>query len=150
MTRLPAPRTLSIVSAFALAIAFVVAACGQPAASPAAPTGAPESFGPRPSSPATLTIVQPQDGQTLAGPTVHVSIDLSNATITPATTTSIQPDQGHIHLYVNGTLASMNYSTEQDLPLTPGNYALKAEFVAADHAPFSPRVWSNQVVITVH
>jgi hypothetical protein len=26
---------------------------------------------------------------------------------------------------------------------------LKAEFVAADHAPFSPRVWSPEVIFTV-
>lgn len=108
-----------------------------------------ESFGPRPSSPASLTIIQPQDGATLTGTNVHVSMTLANATITSATATSISPNQGHIHLYVNGALVSMNYSIEQDLPVTPGTYAVKAEFVAADHAPFSPRVWSNQVVFTV-
>ncbi|HEY5520025.1 MAG TPA: hypothetical protein VIK08_05155 [Candidatus Limnocylindrales bacterium] len=147
-----------------VALALVVLACSRagassppasaPASAPASvpasgPASASESFGPRPSSPATLTITQPADGATVSGTTVHVSLNLENATITSLTTASIRPDQGHIHLYFDGVLTTMNYSTEQDLPVTPGTYSLKAEFVAADHAPFSPRVWSNQVVFTV-
>jgi hypothetical protein len=141
-------------SLLAVVLGVMVVACTPAGASPPptsvpAPASASESFGPRPSSPATLTISQPVDGATVSGATVHVSLVLANATITSVTTASISPDQGHIHLYVDGVLTSMNYSTEQDLPVTPGTYSLKAEFVAADHAPFSPRVWSNQVVFTV-
>lgn len=76
-------------------------------------------------------------------------ISLQHAEIVQATTTAINPEQGHVHLYVDGVLFSMNYSLEQDLPVTPGTYQLKAEFVAADHAPFNPRVWSPVVVFTV-
>ncbi len=76
-------------------------------------------------------------------------LSLQNATIVSTTTTNIRPDQGHVHLYVDNVLVSMNYSTEDDINLTPGSHALKAEFVASDHVPFSPRVWSNQVVFTV-
>jgi hypothetical protein len=43
----------------------------------------------------------------------------------------------------------MNYGLEQDLPVQPGTIVLKAEFVAADHAPFNPRVWSPEVIFTV-
>jgi hypothetical protein len=43
----------------------------------------------------------------------------------------------------------MNYGLEQDVPVTVGSHALKAEFVAADHAPFNPRVWSDEIVFTV-
>jgi hypothetical protein len=43
----------------------------------------------------------------------------------------------------------MNYGTEQDVPVAAGPHVLKAEFVAADHVPFAPRVWSPQVVFTV-
>ena len=76
-------------------------------------------------------------------------LSLTGATITPATTTAISPNTGHVHLYVDNVLVSMNYGLEQDLPVHPGTYLLKAEFVAADHAPFNPRVWSNDVVFTV-
>ena len=50
----------------------------------------------------------------------------------------------------SGQIVSMNYGLEQDLPVTPGTYVFRAEFVAADHAPFSPRVESPEVVFTVN
>ena len=86
----------------------------------------------------------------MTGTTLHVVITLQNATIVPATTTNVSPTTGHVHLYVDNVLVSMNYGLTQDLPVHPGTYVLKAEFVAADHAPFDPRVWSNQVFFTVH
>jgi hypothetical protein len=85
----------------------------------------------------------------VTGSSVHIVISLQHAQIVPATTTNIRPDQGHVHLYVDNVLVSMNYGLEQDLPVHPGTYLLKAEFVASDHAPFDPRVWSTEVLFTV-
>lgn len=107
------------------------------------------STGPRPSSPATVEIVSPGPSTTVEGETLHVVLRLNGATLVPQTTTDIRPDEGHVHLYVNNVLVSMNYGLEQDIPIQPGTTALKAEFVAADHAPFSPRVWSTEIVFTV-
>jgi len=136
-----------------LLLIAAVAGCGtavNPTVSPAgSPTAIPTSAGPRPSSPGVVTIVSPTAGQTLSGPTVHVVLALTGATLVNVTTTAIQPDQGHIHLYVDNNLVSMNYGLTQDIPVTAGIYLLKAEFVAADHAPFNPRVWSPQVLFTV-
>jgi hypothetical protein len=143
------PRSLR---AAALLAAIVVSGCGGggPTVAPtlAVPSGA-ASSGPRPSSPATVAIMQPANGAAITGTSVHVVLSLTGATIVSATTTAIQPDQGHVHLYVDNVLVSMNYGLEQDLPIHPGTYVLKAEFVAADHAPFSPRVWSTEVFFTV-
>ena len=75
--------------------------------------------------------------------------DDSGATIVTQTSTNIRPDEGHIHLLVDNVVVSMNYGLEQDIPVHPGTYVLKAEFVAADHAPFSPRVFSSEVFFTV-
>jgi len=122
-------------------------ASGPPGWSPGVSAAAPS--GSRPSSPAVVTIVEPVSGASVTGTTVHVIISLTGATIVPATTTNIRPDQGHVHLYVDNNLVSMNYGLEQDLPVQPGTYVLKAEFVAADHAPFNPRVWSPEVYFTV-
>ena len=105
--------------------------------------------GPRPSSSATLTIVSPTDGQAVTGPTVHIVINLSGATIVAATTTAIRPDQGHIHLYIDGNLVSMNYGSTLDQAVPAGTHVLRAEFVAADHVPFNPRVVTPDVVFTV-
>ncbi len=96
-----------------------------------------------------MAIVSPTSGQSVTGTSVHVVISLTGAQIVSATTTNVRPDQGHIHLYVDNVLVSMNYGLEQDLPVSPGTYVLKAEFVASDHAPFSPRVWSPEVFFTV-
>jgi hypothetical protein len=145
--RLDATHRAALAARFAaiLAATVLAAACTGPGvtSSPAA------SSGPRPSSPATVEIVSPAAGATVTGATVHVVLRLNGATIVPATTTEIRPDQGHVHLYVNNVLVSMNYGLEQDIPVQPGSIALKAEFVAADHAPFSPRVWSPDVIFTV-
>ncbi len=146
MNRLPPPRSLP---ALLLVLVALVAGCsGSPTATTAAATPA-TSLGPRPSSPATVEIVQPAQGATVTGPTVHVVLKLTGAEIVSATTTTIRPDQGHVHLLVDNVIVSMNYGLEQDLPVQPGTFVLRAEFVAADHAPFNPRVYSAETVFTV-
>ena len=129
------------------AIALVLAACtGNPNPSLSAASA---SLGPRPSSPAKVEIVEPASGSTVTGTTVHIVLELTGARIVPQTTTSLRPDEGHVHLYVNNVLVSMNYGLEQDIPVQPGSIVLKAEFVAADHAPFNPRIWSPETIFTV-
>lgn len=132
-----------------IAILVVVAACGgTPVATPSpASTGA-ATLGPRPSSLATVEILEPAQGATVIGPSVHVVLKLNGAKIVTQTTTTIRPDEGHVHLYVNNQLVSMNYGLEQDITVTPGSLVLRAEFVAADHAPFNPRVQSADIVFT--
>ncbi|MDP9250987.1 MAG: hypothetical protein M3O78_06430 [Chloroflexota bacterium] len=129
-----------------LSVAMVSAGCAPSASSPST-TPTPGS---RPSSPAVVTILQPTPNQVITGSSVHVVLSLKNARIVPQTSTTIRPDEGHVHLYVDNVLFSMNYQLEQDLPVHPGTYVLKAEFVAADHAPFNPRIVSPEVVFVVH
>ena len=146
MTRLPATLRALLVVTLLGTVSAVAAACGGDT-TPTHPVI--PSTGPRPSSPASVEIVEPEQGATVTGETLHVVLKLTGATIVPQTSTAIRPDQGHVHLYVNNVLVSMNYGLEQDLPVTPGSTVLRAEFVAADHAPFSPRVWSDEIVFTV-
>lgn len=145
MLFLPALRRL-VSSLLLAAVATAATGCaGEPA--PSHPTI--PSTGPRPSSPATVEIVEPAPSTTIQGDTLHVVLRLNGARIITETTTTLRPDEGHVHLYVNNVLVSMNYGLEQDLPVEPGSIVLRAEFVAADHAPFNPRVWSDEVVFTV-
>jgi hypothetical protein len=123
-----------------VAAMLLISCSGQTTASPSVV---------RPSSPAVVTIVEPTAGETVSGTTVHVVLSLSGAKIVSQTTTHIRPDEGHVHLFVDHVLVSMNYGLEQDLPVHPGTYVLSAEFVAADHAPFNPRVMSADTIFTV-
>ncbi len=157
MTCPPRPRLLPRLGSLLLVVA--VAACASPGAtapatssvpSDAASLVAPTPAGSRPSSPAIVSIVSPTANQVVTGSTIQVVLSLQNATIVSVTTTSISPTTGHVHLYVDNSLVSMNYGLTQSLPIHPGTYVLKAEFVAADHAPFDPRVWSPEIFFTVH
>ncbi len=153
MNQLPRRRTWP--AACLILLLLDVAACSSPATAgfssePSASVVAPTPAGSRPSSPAIVTIVSPTANQVVTGSTLQVVISLQGATIVAATTTAITPTTGHVHLYVDNALVSMNYGLTQTLPVHPGTYILKAEFVAADHAPFDPRVWSPEIIFTVH
>jgi hypothetical protein len=142
--------THPIVRVTIVVVALLAAGCSASAgASSIGPVASSQAPAGRPSSPASVAVVKPTAGEIVTGTTVHVVLSLTGATIVSATTTNIRPDEGHVHLYVDNVLVSMNYGLEQDLPVHPGTYSLKAEFVAADHAPFSPRVWSSEVLFTV-
>ena len=102
-------------------------------------TGSPPAA--RPSSPAKVQIVTPTNGEVIHGPVVKVEVRLQNARIVAATTTNITPDEGHLHLYLDDRIESMNFSTSATLPaVQPGLHVLRVEFVASDHLPFDPRV----------
>jgi hypothetical protein len=99
---------------------------------------------PRPSSPAILQIVSPVNGSTVKGPTIHVKLTLANATIVPLTTRQITPTTGHVHIKLDGQLVTMTAGLTTDVPnVTPGAHEIQAEFVAADHIPFDPRVFTG-------
>jgi hypothetical protein len=138
----------SVVRFFVLGLALILAGCGS-AGSQTQAVSAPVASGARPSSPAVVAIEEPKSGGTIDGESAHIVLSLTGATIVSATTTDIRPDTGHVHLYVDNVLVSMNYGLEQDVPVHPGTYVVKAEFVAADHAPFNPRVWAPEVFFTV-
>lgn len=131
-----------------LVLAVAVAGCGSPVATPSSAPTSGGTIGPRPSSPATVEILQPTQGETVTGASVHIVLKVTGAMIVTQTSTAIRPDEGHVHLYVNNQLVSMNYGLEQDIPVSPGTLVLRAEFVAADHAPFNPRVQSAEIVFT--
>jgi hypothetical protein len=136
----------------AVCAALAIAACGAAGSASAPATGGSSPSPPlssRPSSTAHITILSPTPGEVVVGPSVHVVIGLVGARVVAQTSTHIRPDEGHVHLYLDNQLIYMQYSLEQDVPVRPGVYSLRAEFVAADHFPFNPRVFSQTVVFTV-
>jgi len=122
------------VSALAVTAAVALSACGG------GRNGGPVSPA-RPSTKAKLSILEPRNGQVIHGSTVHLSLRLVGARIVIPTTTHIVPTQGHIHVYLDNRIVSMNYRpTGVIRNVKPGNHLLQAEFVASDHLPWNPRV----------
>ena len=59
----------------------------------------------------------------------------------PATSTDLKPDEGHIHVILDGQLVTMTSGTEPTIPdVAPGHHVIQVEFVANDHGPFFPNV----------
>ena len=140
MRRLPRTRRVrAAVLLTAAALALTACSGGDGGSTPPAATTV--ASAPRPSSPAKLTIMTPRNGQTVSQARPEVRLELVGGKIVSQTTNRIQGDEGHIHLLLDGKLVDMNYGLRQRLPqLPPGEHVLQVEFVAADHAPFDPRV----------
>jgi hypothetical protein len=135
----------SLTVALALA-ALVLAGCSSGGSSSSGGSGQPSATTSgaapdRPSSTGKLSIEAPRNGQTVSGSNLTLKLGLEGARIVQATTTRIQPDQGHVHVMLDGKLISMNYKLSEKLPkLTAGTHLIQVEFVAFDHLPFDPRV----------
>jgi hypothetical protein len=127
-----------IVGSTLIAFALLASACGSGGSAPTTPS-APSSS--RPSSTAMLSILSPKNGSVVAGPTVHLELALEGAHIVKQTSTDLSPDEGHVHVLLDGSLISMNYRLGDEIPdVAPGPHRIDVEFVATDHAPFDPRV----------
>lgn len=105
----------------------------------------PTPSGVRPASTATIGFDQPASGHVVRANDAQLDVvmTLDGGRIIDAASTTLAPDTGHIHLSLDGKLVSMTYGLVQlvDIQgLAPGPHTLEAEFVAADHGPFDPRV----------
>ena len=56
----------------------------------------------------------------------------------PGSSLHLVPNEGHIHLYLDGTLVQMIGGLHAIVTASPGTHTLRAEFVALDHGPFRP------------
>jgi hypothetical protein len=132
------------IAAVAMSLTLIGAACGGSDPAPSEPTttqASPTIALERTASTGELTIVSPENGERISGDTAQLQIDLQGAEIVDQTSTDLQPDEGHLHVVLDGKLVSMTSGPSQLLQgLTPGEHLLQVEFVANDHAPFDPRV----------
>jgi hypothetical protein len=125
--------------AAALLLAALTAGCGggTSQATPEASSPAPA----RPSSTAKLEILLPKAGDAQGGPTVTLRVGLTDAKLVEFTSSNLKPNEGHLHVLLDGRLISMTLGLEQKIPnVAAGSHVIRVEFVASDHAPFAPRV----------
>jgi hypothetical protein len=102
----------------------------------------------RPLTNARIQIVSPTPNQE-TGPDVTVQVKLIGAKEVPQVSGPLKPDEGHIHVSLDGTVVAMAYGDSQTLKgLTPGQHSVQVDFVAVDHVPFKNRV-TAAVLFTV-
>ena len=102
----------------------------------------------RPATDARIQIVAPTPNQE-TGPDVTVQVKLIGAKEVPQVSGAIKPDEGHIHVSLDGAVVAMAYGDSQTLKgLTPGQHSVQVDFVAVDHVPFKNRV-TAAVLFTV-
>ena len=131
---------LAIVGLLAVATA-VMAGCGG---------GGSSSTTFRPHTDAHLEIVSPIPNE-VTGPDVAIRFAVQGATVSPPAKNKLVPNEGHIHVSLDGKLVVMSYGTSTEVTgLTPGEHTLQAEFVANDHLPFADRVIAAVIFTVKH
>ena len=119
-----------------IAMALSLAACNSRSEGPKV------TLSPTPgriSSTAVLKILAPVPGATVPTSGVIVKISLTGAHVVPSGSTNLKPDEGHVHLSVDGKIITGGLDVPTG-PLTKGPHLLEVEFAASDHGPFTPRV----------
>ena len=100
-----------------------------------------------PSSDAAVSFVRPSNGERVyADSRVIVTVAVENGAIATSPT---DQSGGHLHLYVDGQLQQMPYSTETNIELRVGTHRLRVEYVDERHVPFDPPVDETITVIAV-
>ena len=85
-------------------------------------------------------LVSPRPAQVVHSDHVDLVVRVVGGRVVPLTSTKLEPNAGHLHVWLDGRLVSMLAGTTSTIPVTPGQHALQVEFVAVDHGPFNPRV----------
>lgn len=102
----------------------------------------------RPSTPARIQIISLTPNE-VTGPDVTVQVNLIGAHEVQPSAGAIRPDEGHIHVSIDGNVVAMAYSTTQGLKgVASGPHSVQVDFVAIDHLPFRNRV-TAAVLFTV-
>ena len=135
------PRPVGWASAGAAAVCLALAFVLPPIIRPDITT--------RPSTDSHISFVTPAPGEVYHGApaSVPIAVRLVGGKIVPFTSTHLVPNEGHIHLLLDGNIVLMSFGTTTTLPIEPGRHRLTAEFVAVDHLPFDPRVLANVEIV---
>lgn len=106
-----------------------------------------QSAGAAPSGVA-IAVTFPENGDLVpAGQLIPIDFELENARLT-SQTTSTDPREGHIHVFVDSALVSMPMnSSDVEVTLDPGEHVVTLEFTTADHRSFAPKILDEITVV---
>ncbi|MGH2723923.1 MAG: hypothetical protein ACRDI0_06590 [Actinomycetota bacterium] len=91
-----------------------------------------------PAPDATVAILRPAPGERVAaGEPVEIEVAVVGAEIATSPT---DEQGGHLHLYVDGQLQQMPYSSIAQVELEPGRHTLRVEYVDNRHISFDPEI----------
>jgi hypothetical protein len=94
----------------------------------------------RPHTTATIRVVSPLPNEVIRGDQVRVVAQVEGGRVVSFTSTTLVPNEGHVHVSLDGRLVSMLAGLTTTVPVSPGEHTLQVEFVAIDHGSFDPRV----------
>ncbi len=100
----------------------------------------------RPASTARLEVLAPPDGATFSG-RVPVRVRVVGGRLAPSAALTNQPNEGHLHIAVDGQVTSMVGTENQDLRVPLGQHQITVEFVANDHIAYCPAVTVTRRVV---
>jgi len=112
--------------------------------------------------PASVAIIHPANGSEVAGPDIHVVLEVSGLTVAPAGT--MEPGTGHHHIFFNTELTPLDQPIPMEVPgivhlgqaqteyhfegVEPGEYRIIAVVADGAHIPLDPPV-VDTIVFTV-
>jgi hypothetical protein len=94
--------------------------------------------------------VSPTNGEVVHGTSVQVTVAVTGGDVVQTASAYAGTTKGHVHLYLQGQLIYMAYTLTESVPVQPGlTYSMHAEFVGADHIPYTPRDVTPNVFFSV-
>jgi hypothetical protein len=94
----------------------------------------------RPSTTARIEIVSPRPSEVVRSGALSLTVRVVGGRIVPLASATLEPNAGHLHVWLDGRPVSMLAGTSTPVTVTPGTHTFQVEFVAVDHGPFDPRV----------
>jgi hypothetical protein len=94
----------------------------------------------RPSSPATLEVVSPAEGQRFRTNAVPLRVNVIGGSLADANVNNLEPGKGHLQVSVDRIPLTRAGNPVQVIQVADGDHKIVVEYVAGDHLPFCPRV----------
>jgi hypothetical protein len=100
----------------------------------------------RPSSPATLRVLSPTEGERFASNAVPLQVEVTGGEVAPASLGRIMDGKGHLQVRVDRILVTRAGNPVQVLQIPDGRHQIVVEYVAGDYLPFCPKVSETRTV----